>query len=46
VLGEQEAQRFVDLAVRLPELGPKELQDLTFTTLPGTLPGAGRPGFF
>ncbi|MCT7658541.1 MmgE/PrpD family protein [Mycobacterium deserti] len=46
VLGEDEAQRFLDVAVRLPELGPKELQDLTFAALPGALPGAGRPGLF
>ena len=46
VVGEQEAERFLALALRLPELGPKEVRELTFTALPGVLPAAGRPGIF
>jgi 2-methylcitrate dehydratase len=46
VLGEKEAERFLALALRLPELGPEELRALTFTAPPGALPPAGRPGFF
>ncbi|HET6736520.1 MmgE/PrpD family protein [Mycobacterium sp.] len=46
VVGEEEAERFLALALRLPELGPKELRELTFTALPGVLPPAGRPGIF
>ncbi len=46
VVGEEEADRFLALALRLPELGPKEVRDLTFTALPGVLPAAGRPGIF
>jgi 2-methylcitrate dehydratase len=46
VVGEDEAERFLALALRLAELGPKEVRDLTFTALPGVLPAAGRPGIF
>jgi len=46
VVGEEEAERFLALTLRLPELGPKELQELTFTALPGKLPPPGRPGIF
>ncbi|HEX2286373.1 MAG TPA: MmgE/PrpD family protein [Mycobacterium sp.] len=46
VIGEDEAQRFLALALRLPELGPKEVRELTFTAPPGVLPPAGRPGIF
>jgi 2-methylcitrate dehydratase len=46
VIGEDEAERFLALALRLAELGPKEVRDLTFTALPGVLPAAGRPGIF
>jgi len=46
VLGEDESERFLALALRLPELKPKELQELTFTALPGVLPQAGPAGIF
>ena len=46
VLGEEEAERFLALAVRLPELGPEGVRALTFTALPGVLAPAGRPGLF
>jgi len=46
VLGEEESERFLALALRLPELKPKELQELTFTALPGVLPQAGPAGIF
>jgi len=46
VLGEAEVERFLALALRLPELGPEEVRTLTFTALPGALPAAGRPGLF
>ncbi|MEO3977712.1 MmgE/PrpD family protein [Streptomyces sp. CAU 1734] len=46
VLGEAEVNRFLDLALRLPELKADEVRDLTFTALPGQLPPAGRPGIF
>ena len=46
VLGEAETERFLALALRLPELGPEEVRMLTFTALPGALPAAGRPGLF
>lgn len=46
VLGEEESERFLALALRLPELGPKELQQLTFKALPDGLPPAGPPGIF
>jgi 2-methylcitrate dehydratase len=46
VIGEKEAERFLALALRLPELGPKEVRELTFTALPGVLPPTGRPGIF
>jgi 2-methylcitrate dehydratase len=46
VVGEEEAERFMALALRLPELGPKEVRELTFAALPGVLPPAGRAGIF
>jgi 2-methylcitrate dehydratase len=46
VLGEEEAERFLHVALRLPELAPEELQDLSFVAPPGTLRAAGRPGLF
>jgi 2-methylcitrate dehydratase len=46
VVGEEEAERFVALALRLPDLGPKEVRELTFAALPGVLPPAGQPGIF
>jgi 2-methylcitrate dehydratase len=46
VLGEAEVERFVALALRLPDLGPEEVRMLTFTALTGALPAAGRPGLF
>jgi 2-methylcitrate dehydratase len=44
VVGEEESERFLALALRLPELKPKEMAELTFTALPGGLPPAGPPG--
>ena len=44
VVGEEESERFLALALRLPELKPKEVAELTFTALPGGLPPAGPPG--
>jgi 2-methylcitrate dehydratase len=46
VLGETEAERFLALALRLPELGSEEVRMLTFAALPGALPAAGGPGLF
>jgi 2-methylcitrate dehydratase len=46
VVGEEESERFLALALRLPELKPKEVQELTFKALPGGLPPAGSPGIF
>jgi hypothetical protein len=46
VVGEEEAERFMALALRLPELDPKEVRQLTFAVLPGVLPPAGQPGIF
>jgi 2-methylcitrate dehydratase len=46
VVGEEEAERFMALALRLPELDPKEVRELTFAVLPGVLPPAGPPGIF
>jgi 2-methylcitrate dehydratase len=46
VLGEAETERFLGLALRLPELTADEVRDLTFTALDGQLPSAGRPGLF
>jgi 2-methylcitrate dehydratase len=46
VLGEEEAERFLALALRLPELVPEDVRALTFTALPGVLPAAKRPGLF
>jgi 2-methylcitrate dehydratase len=46
VLGDEESERFLALALRLPELEPKELSELTFKALPGGLPPAGPPGIF
>jgi 2-methylcitrate dehydratase len=46
VVGEEEAERFLALALRLPQLDPKEVRELTFTARPGALPATGRPGIF
>ena len=46
VVGEDEAERFLALALRLPNWGQKRCGTLTFTALPGVLPAAGRPGIF
>ncbi|GFG52621.1 2-methylcitrate dehydratase [Mycolicibacterium agri] len=46
VLGEEEAERFLALALRLPELGPKEVRELTFAAPAGVLPPPGPPGIF
>ena len=43
VLEETEIDRFLDLAQRLPELGPDELAGLTFTAAPGALVGVEIP---
>ena len=43
MVGEDEAERFLAMALRLPELGPKEVRELTFTALPGVLPATGQP---
>ena len=43
VLEEAEIDRFLDLAERLPELGPDELGGLTFTAAPGALVGFDIP---
>ncbi|HZW42288.1 MAG TPA: MmgE/PrpD family protein, partial [Agromyces sp.] len=43
VLEEAEIERFLDLAQRLPELGPDELGGLTFTAAPGALVGIDIP---
>ncbi|MYY10722.1 MmgE/PrpD family protein [Streptomyces sp. SID4919] len=46
VLGEAEVNRFLGLALRLPELTADEVRDLTFVARAGQLPPAGRPGIF
>jgi 2-methylcitrate dehydratase len=46
VLGEQEAEQFLALALRLPELSPKEVQELTFAAPADAMPPTGRPGIF
>ena len=46
VLGDAEVERFLALALRLPELAPEEVRTLSFTALPGAVPEAGRPGLF
>ncbi|MGV0740820.1 MmgE/PrpD family protein [Mycolicibacterium sp. XJ870] len=46
VIGTDEVDRFVSLALRLPELGPDEVRALTFTALPGVLPAPSRRGLF
>jgi 2-methylcitrate dehydratase len=43
VLEEAEIERFLDVAQRLPELGPDELGGLTITAAPGALVGAEIP---
>jgi 2-methylcitrate dehydratase len=43
VLEEAEIERFLDLAQRLPELGPDELGGLTITAAPGALVGVEIP---
>ncbi|MFE7133010.1 MmgE/PrpD family protein [Streptomyces sp. NPDC057638] len=46
VIGEAEAERFLTLVLRLPELSPDEVRDLTFVARAGLLPSTGRPGIF
>jgi 2-methylcitrate dehydratase len=46
VLGEAEVERFLGLALRLPELTVDEVRDLTFVAQPGVLPVAARRGLF
>lgn len=43
VLDEVEIERFLDLAQRLPELSPEEVQQLTIVAKPGVLAGAPAP---
>ena len=43
VLEEAEIERFLDVAQRLPELGPDELGGLTITAAPGALVGVDIP---
>ena len=43
MLEEAEIERFLDLAQRLPELGPDELGGLTITAAPGALVGVDIP---
>ncbi len=45
-IGEEEAERFLGLALRLPELSPDEVRQLTFSALPGVLRLDGPPGLF
>ena len=44
VLGEDECRRFLDLALRLPELEPSEVRALTIVAT--SLAGSDRPGIF
>jgi 2-methylcitrate dehydratase len=46
VLGEDEAEHFLALALRLPELSPKEVQELTFAAPTEAMLPTGRPGIF
>jgi 2-methylcitrate dehydratase len=46
VLGEEEAEHFLALALRLPKLSPKEVQELTFAAPTAAMPPTGRPGMF
>ncbi|MFL6087981.1 MAG: MmgE/PrpD family protein [Mycobacterium sp.] len=46
VLGDEEAEHFLALALRLPELSPKEVQELTFAAPAEVMPPTGRPGMF
>jgi 2-methylcitrate dehydratase len=46
VLGEAEAERFLDAALRLPELTADEVRDLTFVARAGALPVAAHRGLF
>jgi len=39
----EEIERFLDVAQRLPELGPDELGGLTFNVAPGALVGVDVP---
>ncbi|MDF2574121.1 MAG: MmgE/PrpD family protein, partial [Agromyces sp.] len=43
MLEETEIERFLDVAQRLPELGPDEIGGLTFTAAPGSLVGVEIP---
>jgi 2-methylcitrate dehydratase len=43
VLAPEEIERFLDLAQRLPELTPEEVQQLTIVAKPGVLAGAPAP---
>ncbi|WP_426323291.1 MmgE/PrpD family protein [Microbacterium sp. E-13] len=43
VLAADEVERFLDLAQRLPELSPEEVQQLTIVAKPGVLAGAPAP---
>ena len=45
LLEEAEAERFLDVAQRLPHLRPEDLAGLTLTLPPGTL-ADGLPGIF
>ncbi|MGH9069290.1 MAG: MmgE/PrpD family protein, partial [Acidimicrobiales bacterium] len=46
-VGAEEAERFLALALRLPELGPEEVRRLTFTVLPAGGPDrVPQPGLF
>jgi hypothetical protein len=46
VLGDEEAEHFLALALRLPELSPKGVQELTFAAPAEVMPPTGRPGMF
>ena len=46
VLGEAEVERFLGLALRLPELTADEVRQLTFVAQRGVLPAATRHGLF
>jgi 2-methylcitrate dehydratase len=46
VLGEAEAERFLDAALRLPELTADEVRDLTFVARAGVLPVPAHRGLF
>ncbi|MGX2993517.1 MmgE/PrpD family protein [Streptomyces sp. JNUCC 64] len=46
VLGEAEVERFLALALRLPELSVDEVRELTLVAQADRLPSAGLPGIF